>query len=641
MKPRTRRIVITVALAGACVAIPLLAAGSWATGLERAARDGKAQAQVGVASIARRDARAAASEFHSASLSFSRAQAMLGPTWMDRVAEAFPWARRQYTAARTLVEIGLDGSVAGSELAAALLEASSTPSPAASATVGSPLTAGRAHIDAALVALGEVADLASRLQEGGLDPRLAGQVRSVKDALREVAPFLRRSAALLPLERYLLSSQHRLLVVSQDSAELRPTGGFVGSYGILDVGPEGFRLEKYADVYTIPDPPGRVPPPPGADMTKDLRFHDANWWLDFPTSARMMLTLWRGAGQPPVDGVIAIDIVAVRDLLRVLGPVRVPSYSETFTAQNLLERLLYLIEIRSANAPGRKGVLVALASELEQRMANLDPKGLFGSVLALAKSADAKHVQMYFVDAGAQKAVLDMGWSGAIAAAPGMTDLLAVSNAMNQGGKINIAMGKSVAYEVALEADGSAEATLVLGYSNTASSAFPWSDSSTFHDYLRVYRARGSVATPGPASSAKGSTMIVENGLPVVVRRFALPAGSTHAETIVTRVPQAWRAGRGVMTPRSGVSSLAAPAPASPASDRLGHYRLLVVRQADIEDVPTVVTVESPAGWRISSANAWKAASGETLATSTDGRSARLSTPLYGDVILDVEIERL
>jgi hypothetical protein len=615
MKRPTRRTIVAIVVAAACLAALALAATLWATGFENAANTGKGQAKAGAESLAAQDATAAASQFGAALESFTRARAMLGPVWLGGVANTIPQVGRQYSVARTLVAIGLDGSTAGAELSALLRETPSASATAGPTRLGSLLASGRERIDRALAKLCDVADLSAGLSEEGLVPPLARAVRSVKDELDGVAPYLDRARALLALERYLLASDRRILVISQNSAELRPTGGFIGTFAILNVGPKGFILEKYADVYTIPNPPRISVPPPGAPGAVHFGFRDANWWIDFPTSARAMLGFWEESGQPPVDGIIAIDVVAVRDLLEVFGPISVPSYKETFTAENLLDRLLYLVEVKSGGGPGRKGVLVALANELEQRILDASPKELSLSALALANAADAKHLQMYFPDAGAQAAVTGMRWSGAIAAPAGTTDLLAVCNAMNVGGKINIAIGKAIDYEVGLEPDGSAETTLVLGYSNTAPFDLPPS-LSVFSNYLRVYRAPGTVIVPD-SRPAQGSTVTVDLGLPTAVRRFTLSRGHSHRETIVTTVPSAWRSG-------SATSS---------------RYRLFLVRQADLQDVPTTVTVTPPAGWRVSSVSAWRTASGEALAVTGNGSVVRLVTPLDGDLVLDLEMQ--
>jgi hypothetical protein len=243
---------------------------------------------------------------------------------------------------------------------------------------------------------------------------------------------------------------------------------------------------------------------------------------------------------------------------------------------------------------------------------------------------------MYFTDAGAQAAVTGMRWSGAIAPPAGTTDLLVVCNAMNVGSKINIAIRKAVDYEVALKPDGSAETTLILDYSNVAPFDRPPSQSDVFSDYLRVYRAPGTVVVPD-AHPAAGSTATVDIGLPTAVRRFKLPRGLSHRETIVTRVPGAWRTGRAAVTSGSPVAT----GVAGTAMLQVGvasHYRLFIVRQADLQDIPTTVTVTPPAGWRVSSVSAWKVASGAVLAVTSKDSLVRLARPLDGDMVLDVEM---
>jgi hypothetical protein len=634
MKRRTRIVIIIAAVVAACVLAAAFAAFSWATGLEGAARDGKAHAESGAQRLASQDATGAVSEFRAAAEAFSSARAMLGPDWLGGLARQLPWVGRQYGAVITLTSIGIDASNAGAELSLALQETSATPVPEGTSRLSALLRTGRARIDAALVLLADAADHIAELDEEGLDPRLLDAIRSLKDALRDVAPFLDRSRSLLTVERYLFSAPRRILVISQNSAELRPTGGFVGSYGILDVGPEGFTLEKYKDVYSLPDPPGRVTPPPGAKMTNDFSFRDANWWIDFPTSAKAMLGFWKTYRQPTVDGIIALDVVAVRDLMEVTGPVHVASFEETFTAGNLLDRLIYLIEVKSGGDPNKKDVLVALANEVESRLLDSGASDLARSALALANAADQKHVQFYFNDAQVQAAVTGVGWSGSAEAPPGTTDLLAVSNAMTRPGKVNIAMKKAVAYDVALQPDGSAVTTLSLDYSNNASVRFALS-SSAFRDYLRVYRAPGTVRIPAPGVRSASATATVDMGLPAIATEFTLQRGKSHLETIVSRVPDAWRTGVAAVVPRSPASSAGADGPGAVA-----HYRLFVVRQADLQDVPWSVTVSAPDGWRIAGANAWLAASGASVAPQRDDRTAQLFVPLSGDLVFDITMER-
>lgn len=610
MKRRSRAIVIASVVAGVCV-VALALGGWWARGVASAANSGKAHVEAGAKRLAAQDATDAAALFGAASRDFSRARTMLGPQSLGNVVVAIPLAGRQYSAARTLVTIGLDGSTAGTELAAVLREAQSTSTSSTStATLGLLLTSARPHVDAALIALNAASDRAAQLPDSGLIAPLAKPVRSVKALLRAEGPLLGRARALLSLERYLLSSEHRILVISQDSAQIRPTGGFVGSYGIIDVGPKGVKLEAYKDVYSLPNPPGRVAPPRGAVMTKDFGFRDANWWMDFPTSARAMLAFWRASRQPPVDGIVAVDIVTMKELLGALGPVSVPGHAVTFTSQNLLNRLLYLVDVKGA---GDKGVLITLANQFEQRVLSAGPAEIARAAIALAKAGDAKHVQLYFPSPEVEAAVTALGWSGAIAPTKGTTDLLAVSNAMNRGGKVNLAMKKTITYAVALKPDGSAVTTLVLGYSNTAPFPFPESVWNAFWDYLRVYRAPGTALSSGAGRLRHRSTMTVDTGLPTVVREFSVPRGQRRPVTVVTRVPGAWR-----------------------GSD----YRLLIVRQADLEDIPTTVSVMAPAGWRVSSVSAWKTASHTALPASNGGSGARLALPLSGDVVFDVGLQR-
>jgi hypothetical protein len=430
---------------------------------------------------------------------------------------------------------------------------------------------------------------------------------------------LARSRALLQLGSYLLSGNHRIIVVSQDGAELRPTGGWAGSFGIVNSGSAGVRLESYQDVFVLPSPRVRVTPPQGALQTKNFNFRNANWWIDFPTSAQTMLGFWREANQPPVDGIVVVDTVVMANLLDVVGPVTVPRFKETFTSENLLGRLLYLTQVERGGQPDRKNVLVELATELEKRMLKASPADLAKSARVLEGAANAKHVQMYFTDPVAQAAVEDLGWSGRVAPPPGTTDVVVISNAMNKPGKVNIAMKKTIDYHVGLQPDRSAETTLVLGYANTG--VYLESLPPDFRDWLRVYRTPDTVF-PNTNPSGSKTTTLTEFGFPAEARGFTVPRGQKHEETLTARVPRALRTDW-IENPPGG-----------------GRYQLYMVRQADLEDIPTNVIVTAPPGWIVTSAGARLTASGASLPVTWERDLVRMAVPLSGDLVLEVRLAR-
>jgi len=619
MASSTRRILVVTVVA-LLLAAAVAAASSWARGVEASALAGKAQAEAGVRSLAAMDATAATSQFASATRTFTSAKHGLGPSWVAGLVSAIPWAGRQYAAASALTEIGLDGCAAGAELSRFILGASaSSDATDSGGGLGLLLVRGHASAEVALASLSDAADRASRLSTEGLMASLAKQVVSAQSAVRKLEPVLHAARAFLPLLSYLASRDHRILVVSQDGAELRPTGGFAGSFGIVDVGPAGVQLEAYHDVYTLPMPSPRVMPPPGARMTSAFSFRDANWWIDFPTSARSMMGFWRLQRQTPVDGIIAIDTVAIGNLLAVTGPITVTSYGETFTSANLLERLLYIVEIEGGGRADRKNVVSALASQLEGRLLGSSPAELAKAALAMAKSADEKHMQLYFADVRAQAAVEAIGWSGRVAPPVGASDILAISNAMNLGSKANAAMRKGVEYTVTLLPDRSADTTLVLGYAFTG--RLPEQFEPIFRDWLRVYRAPGTTF-PSAGPDGKKTATLVEFGFPAEVRTFTVLGGQRRVETLIGRVPDALRADTAGAAPRIGVA----------------YYRLHVVRQDDLEDVATAIAVTAPPGWRVAGATARFTASGARVPVAVARAQVLLSVALRGDLDLDVQL---
>lgn len=132
----------------------------------------------------------------------------------------------------------------------------------------------------------------------------------------------------------------RWLVLFQNDDELRATGGFLGSYGLLV-----FHEGKLADVVIedVYDADGQfsgfIESPPGhyeyLSSARGLRLPDANWFIDFPTSAATILRYFAYSDHSGIVGVTAITSGYVQELLAIVGPVEIPDYAASVSADTL------------------------------------------------------------------------------------------------------------------------------------------------------------------------------------------------------------------------------------------------------------------------------------------------------------------
>ncbi len=610
-------------IAAAVVAVALVALDWCAYGqakqFETLARAGKSDASAALKSLERADASSALTSFRKAGEEFSAAGQLLGPEWLRGV----PWLGRQLAVADDLATIGAEGSSAGAHAAELLVEAGSV---SGDDRLGQMLTLAAPHLDAALVSMVAIQERTTGLTTDGLVPQLADAVTELQDLLQPLDPVLGRSQALLDLERYVFSSEHRFLVLAQNNAQLRPTGGFPGTFGLVRVGPQGLHLSHFADIYTLPNDTLKLPVPDGSQMQrKGFWFRNANWWLDFPTSADTMVRLWDSMKPPQaaIDGVIAIDLPTIRDLLTVFGPITVPESPVPLTAKNVVEKLSYIVEIEYSGQgdAGKKNAVVSLAGAVMDRLTNLSDDEFVPTIQALANSANDKHIQLFFTDAAAQADMVAAGWSGALAPSADTTDLVAVSDAVvKRPAKSNLGVSKTLDYRVSLNPDGSAETSLRLGYAKSSDNPLG-SLQDRFSDYMRVNRIDGTTLVGGAGVESLDDA----TGLPTFARYFELDSGKSTSLRVDATVPNALRPeDRGTATAGSSGGSW--------------HYRLLLAKQADLQDSKATVTVTVPDGWQVTTAAASFRVSGTDVPVSAKDGTLTLTTALKQDVLLDVTL---
>jgi hypothetical protein len=145
-----------------------------------------------------------------------------------------------------------------------------------------------------------------------------------------------------------LDTEHdqNILVLFQNISEMRPTGGFAGSYAVLTLKRASFYNLEVRDIY---DPDGQlkkkvIPPLPLQLITTNWGARDANWFFDFPTSAKKIIqfleaSLIYNERNAKFDAVIAINTDVIADILTITGPIAAPDYDLVITNSNVLEAI--------------------------------------------------------------------------------------------------------------------------------------------------------------------------------------------------------------------------------------------------------------------------------------------------------------
>lgn len=286
----------------------------------------------------------------------------------------------------------------------------------------------------------------------------------------------------------------KYLFLFQNNQEMRATGGFIGSYGLLNISSGRIRNLTIDGIF---NPDGQlsakiVPPRPIQKMSAAWSLHDSNWFPDFPTSARKAMDFFEKTGGPTVDGVITLTPTVMEKLLGVTGPIEMPEYGVTLSQDNFIEATQYEVELdydKQQNRP--KQILADLAPLLLDRIFNAKSFNLIGNAVAvLSQGLAEKQILMYSSNSEVQKLIVEQGWSGEILRSS--SDYLSVINTNINGFKTDGVVTETIRHKASIGKDGSVIDTVtVTRQHNGGKTGYEWWDKVNA-DYLRVYVPQGS-----------------------------------------------------------------------------------------------------------------------------------------------------
>lgn len=299
-----------------------------------------------------------------------------------------------------------------------------------------------------------------------------------------------------------LDGQRRYLVLFQNNNEIRPTGGFLGSYAAVEVkdgkianimiddiyNPDGqLKLSKANEVVKSPTPVAQ------ALEEENLYIRNANWDPSFPQSVQTITNLFKLVEAKTYDGVFAVDLYFARDLLAVMGPVYLTAFDEEIRVDNMYERAQFHSDFDfKEGVSTKKAFLTILGGKMLEKLFALPQEQIPVLANALYASLEQKHLLIDLSGSYLANYLAEKGWNGGLLESDG--DYLYVVNANLGGTKSNYYVKNDMNYAVSAKtSDGVLRGELELTYENTQKNA-DW-PGGPYKNYVRVLVADGSKLT--------------------------------------------------------------------------------------------------------------------------------------------------
>lgn len=348
-----------------------------------------------------------------------------------------------------------------------------------------------------------------------------------------------------------LGGRRKYGVLFQNNMELRATGGFIGSFGIMSF--ENGKLYDLA-IFDVYDADGQLkghvePPAPIKNILGEANWYlrDSNFDPDFPTSARRAEWFIKKSINQDLDGIIAVNVNTLATLLAATGPLEVPDYNETITAGNLYERAQFHAEVNFfPGSTQKKEFLSTVADALFAKLPELKEGEGLKIVEAITTSIEEKDSLISLLNPASDHVFETLGWNGALADFPCPSsgnchkDYAMVVDSNFGVNKANYFVKRDLEEVITFDKNLSVSHTLRLRYQNTSTSnAWP---AGSYKNYQRLYLPLGSTISSiklgDKLLSASDYTLSEEHGKAVVAYLLTVQTSSSLVVEVSYTTPQ-------------------------------------------------------------------------------------------------------
>ncbi|KAB8288027.1 late cornified envelope protein 3C [Bifidobacterium ramosum] len=212
------------------------------------------------------------------------------------------------------------------------------------------------------------------------------------------------------------------LVLVQNNAELRTTGGIPGSWGTLTVNEGKLSIGEFE-----PADPNAIVSQPIITLTADEKSlfseklgtfqQDINFTPDFPRTAQLASAMWKHLHNQDVDGVISIDPVFLQNLIKATGSMTLPD-GTVLNGDNTAQILLNQTYIDKPSGDEQDEFFSATASNVFNYVLTSAGNNGTGLVGAVKQSVLDRHVYLWSAHDDEQKRIQDTTIAGALQSNP-------------------------------------------------------------------------------------------------------------------------------------------------------------------------------------------------------------------------------
>ena len=361
---------------------------------------------------------------------------------------------------------------------------------------------------------------------------LTNQIGDLVKPLEKVSQFLPDILGLEERKRY--------LILLQDNAEIRSTGGWVSSYAVVSIEDGQVRELFVDDIYnaqgalklkgeTYRAPSSLTQALPNATYSFPLVNWNPNMDRVLLSSEQFIYDLEKGNS---LDGVIAVDMVFIQKLLDEWEGIQVPGESDLITSENLYSNIF---ETYSSENPEDIRKSIFLTDFFDAVITKIFSSKLTDSVPvyeAISKALEEKHIVFTFKNSMAREFADQGGWDGNLDSKFQTTPINIDWNWGNT--KTNLYVKKNHTLDIDIKDENTIDYTYQISVQNDSTkNEYPQGE---YRNYVRVYIPYNAIVTSIRGITDNKYSIYEEDGYKVIAGWFNVPIKETYTLEIKYRI---------------------------------------------------------------------------------------------------------